>query len=703
MNNQANGHVKAQNSLSSSLLSSNKYSGIKKILRRAGSSITDLDLSTCLDGERELTLERFVELSLALSLTPELTRRPLGEMLLDTRLFLFESEDGRLWGFLTNTDGKLNCIDVHSGREIDLPDNLNLGRAVVFDEVTRDGFNVKSSMPRWGKLAFEGTGNSLLAVLILTIVSNFLGLGLPLFTLAVYDQVLAAKSMAILSLLVAGLFVAVAGDFIVRSLRSVILSRMSSLIDLKTATALFGRLLRTTSPAVQTINARTGLMRLRDLDLIRNFFVGQSGVSCLEAPFSITYLVTLFVIGGWLALIPAVVLTLGALILLFALGPAARRGRVALQQSEMYGATCNEIARRLVGVQREGKAGWWSGRFQDTSARLAEAEMVRQRASMVAQIASSTLTSLVVVSTLAAGTLLVLDGTISVGILIASIAIVWRMCAPLPGLLQARLRWLEIKDSLVGTRTMLDLEVESTRETGLGGHGRNMAGRVGFSSVLFSYQRGYTAAVRNVSFEIAAGETIVITGPTGAGKSTILDLISGVIEPQFGSVTIDGINPRQISPSVLRQSIGYLTKDVNTLPISIEEYLRLGVDVDLHDEIYNICARLGILEELQRLPDGVSTGLSDIDPHGGLFRSITLARVLATDSKLILLDEPDASNLHVRQALKNELNRMKGDHTIILVTHEPEYIAIADRVFVFNQGGLIRICTPQDIAKTKEG
>jgi ATP-binding cassette subfamily C protein/ATP-binding cassette subfamily C protein LapB len=255
-----------------------------------------------------------------------------------------------------------------------------------------------------------------------------------------------------------------------------------------------------------------------------------------------------------------------------------------------------------MGINAEGKTTWWINRFSDTSARLAEAEMMRQRASMLAQIASSTLVSLTVIATLSAGALLVIDGSVSVGVLIASIALVWRMTAPLPGLLQARLRWFEIKDSINGTSTMLDLELEAVRETGLGGHVRSMAGRVGFSSVMMSYQRGHTAAVRNVSFEVSPGEIVAVTGHSGAGKSTILDLIAGIVEPQFGTVTIDGINPRQISPSVLRQSLGYLARDHGVLPLSIREYLQLGVEFDLHSEIKGICARTGLLNEIETLP-----------------------------------------------------------------------------------------------------
>ena len=229
-----------------------------------------------------------------------------------------------------------------------------------------------------------------------------------------------------------------------------------------------------------------------------------------------------------------------------------------------------------------------------------------------------------------------------------------------------------------------------------------MTGAISFSSVTFTYGRGQTPAIRNLNVEIAAGELVVVTGHSGAGKSTLLDLITGELELQFGSITIDGINPQQISASVLRQSLGYLPSERATVPMAIRDFLQLGVDPDVYDELDDIRARLGLDAAIEGLADGDETLLSQLDRNGWLARSIALARVFATNANLILLDEPDASSAEARQRLIAELKARKGQATIVMVTHEPDFVAMADRILVMNQGVLVRDCKPEEIVRHKE-
>lgn len=95
--------------------------------------------------------------------------------------------------------------------------------------------------------------------------------------------------------------------------------------------------------------------------------------------------------------------------------------------------------------------------------------------------------------------------------------------------------------------------------------------------------------------------------------------------------------------------------------------------------------------------------MSDLPLSGSLVRRIALARVMSAQSRLLLLDEPDASNREIRARFLAQLRKMRGEKTVVIVTHEPEYISAVDRVLVINQGTLVRDCAPRDIAKSKEG
>ncbi|MDJ0933319.1 ATP-binding cassette domain-containing protein [Breoghania sp.] len=461
-------------------------------------------------------------------------------------------------------------------------------------------------------------------------------LALPLFTLAVYDQVLAAGDRVLLTLLALGVAIVLVCDFCLRGLRSTVLSRTASLIDLNAKSRLVGRLLRAPSLASININSRSGLARLKNLDRARTFFVGPIGAACLEAPFTLLYVVAL-------------------------LAPLTRRTRNVARQTEEYGATCYEISSGLETIKLEGAGSWWFNRFRDASARLAEIELVRQRALQGwSQIASSTETSLAVLATLGAGSFVAIDGKITVGALIASVALVWRMSAPLPSLMQGYLRWDEIQNAVRSSTAILGSELSPLRENRLSGRGGGMHGRVAFSSVMMTYERGQTAALRNVSFEINPGDIVAITGHSGSGKSTLPDLIAGLREPQFGTVTIDGVNPRQISNSALRQSIGYLARDQRTLPISIADFFNLGVEAEAGSMRNVVCGQLNIYDLIKGLPSGFATPMAAFDRFSSLVKVIGLARVFLTNTNLMLLDEPDAASASARQGLLGIIEANRG-------------------------------------------
>jgi ATP-binding cassette, subfamily C, bacterial LapB len=683
-------------------LTPTRYDGIRRVLHLAGADVTPLDMDQLVGNGNAFSLERLGEVALTLSIEPRLARGRLRELTLASTLFVFECRNGELWAFAPGPRGTLVSLDLATGLAISPPSLDEYGRALVLSPANLPQASRKEHLSGWARRALKVAGRTLPATIVLTLVSNLLGLALPLFTLAVYDQVLSSKSLSTLALLVAGLAVSVVGDFLLRTLRSAMLARASAIIDIDTQATLFGRLLRSWSPFGRGSAGRFALMRLRDLDLIRGFLIGPIGYSCIEAPFAIVYLLVLALLGGWLAAVPIAILGIGGGVVFLLLGSVARRGRAALQQAEEYGAICSEVSKRLSGIKLSGHSGWYIDRFRDASGRLAEAEVVRQRSVLVTQVASSSLVSLAVLATLGAGALAALRGEISGGVLIASVALVWRISAPLPALLLARLRWSETAGSMATVGAVLDKEPDRPFPHGMGGRSRGMAGRIGFSSVLMSYQQGYTPAIRNLSIEIPGGQIVAVTGQSGSGKSTLLDLVAGIVEPQFGAVTIDGVSPRQVSPTVLRQSLGYLPQHLGALPMTVGDYLVLGLDAPSRQRCAEICARTGILGQIERLPKGLEGMMTDLDPSCGLMRGLTLTRVLAARASVLLLDEPDASSRDARHALLSEIERLRGTSTIILVTHEPEFVAAADRVLVLSQGALVRDCAPRDITRRRE-
>lgn len=684
-------------SLSKDLFGSDepRYDGLRLLLSRAGADITIFDLVTVGEVANGISLDRLSELSLALGLEPQLASGTLGELTLRSPLFVFETPEGDLRIFMPGADNALRSTDAEGlAVEDPLPPDT-MGRALIFVDESRGQSRDAPSGPLGSLLALSG--RPMAALFGLSLGSNVSGLILPFFTLLVYDQVLKAGDHRTLTVLIAGLVLGVTADAVLRIMRSRLLTMSAADLDIRMSARVLGTTLRNLDCVNLPPVAHT-LGTMRKLDQIRGFLFGPVGIALLETPFLLIYGIILVFLLGWIAILPIGILIAGFVFFLIILDGAFRKGRAALARAEEYGKLCMEISWRLDTIQTEGSEHHYEQRFRDASARMAEAELLQQRTTQVLQLSTNVLVSLAVLTTLVAGSLRAMEGGTSIGALIASIALVWRMSASLPVMLQARLRWPDISEALSSVAKLFDAPTQYGVQEGSGG-GRAMAGRLSFSTVSFTYERGRTPALRNVSFDTEAGELIAITGRTGAGKTTLLDLASGLLEPLAGTITIDGISPRQVTRNALRQSVAYLPRRNTALPLTINEYLHL--DLDAHDEAYvaEVCERLGLSAALEALPMGLQTPMTMLNDHSGLLYGLSFARVLSSDASLILLDEPDTATVEARTRLIAELQRLKGEATVLVVTQEPSLLEIADRVMVLRDGAMITLCTPREIAQ----
>ncbi len=182
------------------------------------------------------------ELSLVLGLEPGVVRGNLGELMLRSVLFAFEAADGTLYLFMPGADGMLVCTDLEGMPPNFQPGPDTPGRALVFSEARRSlgGEPASGAM----RTILGWTGKPLRAIVGITFASNVLGLSLPLFTLAVYDQVLASGEQRVLAILTLGLGLGLAGDLLLRTLRSKIVSRSAAHLDARMSSRAIGTMLR---------------------------------------------------------------------------------------------------------------------------------------------------------------------------------------------------------------------------------------------------------------------------------------------------------------------------------------------------------------------------------------------------------------------------------------------------------------------------
>lgn len=205
-----------------------------------------------------------------------------------------------------------------------------------------------------------------------------------------------------------------------------------------------------------------------------------------------------------------------------------------------------------------------------------------------------------------------------------------------------------------------------------------------------SYDNGKTFVVKDACLTVREGETLVIVGSSGCGKTTTLKMINRLIEPTEGDIEIDGRPVKSFDPVKLRRSMGYVFQGVGLFPhMTVEENIAIVLRLNKRSKDERV-ARAHQLMTLINLNPSKFAGRFPDELSGGQRQRVGVARALASDPKYLLMDEPfaalDAVN---RDALQQELIQLRKqlNKTIVFVTHDiPEAVRLGDHIAVMNQG-----------------
>lgn len=216
-------------------------------------------------------------------------------------------------------------------------------------------------------------------------------------------------------------------------------------------------------------------------------------------------------------------------------------------------------------------------------------------------------------------------------------------------------------------------------------------GEVTFAHVSFSYD-DKVKVLDDVSFRIKPGETIALVGPTGAGKSTIVNLISRFYDVQEGTVTVDGHDVKKVSIESLRRQMGIMTQDNFLFSGTIKDNIRYGKLDATDEEIVAAAKAVNAHDFIMRLEKGYDTELSE--RGGGLSigqrQLLAFARTMVSDPKILILDEATSSIDTKTELLVQEgIEHLLAGRTSFVIAHRLSTIQKADRIFVVDDGRIV--------------
>ena len=236
-----------------------------------------------------------------------------------------------------------------------------------------------------------------------------------------------------------------------------------------------------------------------------------------------------------------------------------------------------------------------------------------------------------------------------------------------------------------------DHEVEAT-----GTHQpKEVKGDFVLQNVDFTYSNG-TQALFDVSMRIPSGKITALVGLSGAGKSTIVNLLDKFYTPQKGSIRLDGVELGEWDTECLRENIGLVLQKNHIFDGSIEENIRYGNPQATHDDVVKAAQQAYIYDQIMQLPHGFETDALQLS--GGQQQRIAIARMFIKNPPIIFLDEPTASlDAIATEQIKASIDAIKQGRTVIIISHNIGQIIDADQIYVLQQGRVVQQGSPDEV------
>jgi ATP-binding cassette subfamily B protein len=229
-------------------------------------------------------------------------------------------------------------------------------------------------------------------------------------------------------------------------------------------------------------------------------------------------------------------------------------------------------------------------------------------------------------------------------------------------------------------------------------------GEIAYDGVSFVYPVGRDAPTfHDVSFHVAAGETVAIVGPSGAGKSTIFQLLMRFYDPQSGAILLDGIDIRTLRVEELRRQIALVPQDPAIFGISIAENIAYGAEGLSEAAIRQAALQAGADEFIRTLPEGYDTRLGErgMTLSGGQRQRLAIARAIVRDVPVLLLDEATSSLDAESEALvQSALEHLMRGRTTLVIAHRLATVLKADRTLVMEAGRIVEEGTHASLVAT---
>lgn len=611
---------------------------------------------------------------------------------------LLELDDGQI-GLLIDIDaGRATILLTLEGKVLErlLPIDNHPRLLLLVHERTaprKDRVNdyLVTTTDHWLRDIFISHWKTLFELCAGSLFSNLLAICTALFAMQVWDRVIPARSINTLWVLASGVAMALLLELMLRMMRVTIADHFGKNADIKLSSMFFARVLDIRNDA-RPRSPGSLIAQLRDLEQLRELLTSSALGVLIDLPFVFAFLLIIWVLGGWLVLVPLAAIPLLVLPGVLAQYPLAKLSKEGMAEAALRNAILMESIYRIEDIKTLQAEPRFRQLWDQTNFINADISLKQRYLSGLLMNLSQTVQQLAYAGVLIERVYAILDTDLSFGAVMACSILTSRTIAPLSQIPAVLSRLQNARVGKDGLDKLLELPIDHPVDKNTY-HKPVLLGRYEFENVSYSFDPQEKPVLTIPCLSIRPGERIAILGRVGAGKSTLLRVLAGLAIPQQGRVLFNDTPISMIDVADVRRDIGTVLQEASLFYGSLRENLLLANPLATDEELL-AAMRLSCADQLLlKQPHGLDLLLREngFGLSGGQKQSLILARTFLRTPNVLLLDEPTASlDENTERNIIENMRQWLGGRTLIVATHRYPLLSLVDRIIVIDSGRIVR-------------
>lgn len=537
---------------------------------------------------------------------------------------------------------------------------------------------------------------------VLTLFINLFIILVPMYAMNVYNRVIPNFAVETLFVLSIGIVLIFLFDALFKMARVYILESMGKKIGTLLEEETLKRILLIQSGHDHLL-AGSKANLFREVTQIRDFFMSKSIAMALDLPFVFLTLLVIYLISPSIA-----VMTFVCALVVIGINLAFQVAIFGWSKKLFHDGQMkhNFLFETIKGIETLKLNNAITKRLFKWRQLVNFYNFVNLKIQMHSNVAmnlSAIVMQLATVLTLVIGVYEIQDKNLTIGALVALGILVSRAMIPVVNISTILMKYKEFKEALESINRFWHLPLETQKSIEIGV--QTLEGEIEFNNVTYTYAGSKNPSLFNATFKIKAGEKVGFIGRTGAGKSTILKLLSGLDTPQTGTVHIDGHEINTLHPVELRSHIGIMPQEPFLFAGTLKDNIEIGINIG-KERLIKLLKMTGLDELVKRSGEGENfqVGENGNRLSVGQRHLVGLARALINDPSIVILDEPTTGmDIGLEKEMVDHLKPMLQTKTLLVITHRFAALELVDRVIVVNNGRLVADGPKDEILRQLQG